>query len=57
MKQITKVFLKGDSPTLSNFYLVNFDYTFQWLLSNISDFTTRTQQVMDKVCNRSMNNV
>ena len=57
MKQITKVFLKGDSPTLSNFYLVNFDYKFQWLLSNISDFTTRTQQVMDKVCNRSMNNV
>ena len=27
----------------------NFSYIYQWLLSNISDFTKWTKQVMDKV--------
>ena len=35
----------------------NFSSTYQWLLSNISDFIMWTQQVMDKISNRSMNNI
>ena len=35
----------------------NFSYTYQWLLSNISSFTMWTQQIIDKISNRSMNNV
>ena len=45
MKQKTETFLKGESPTLSNFYLqmenlvtANFSYIYQCLLSNISNF-------------------
>ena len=64
MKEITETFLEGDKPTLSNFYLqmqnvltTNFSYIYQWLLSNISGFTMWTEQVMDKVRNRSMNNI
>ena len=35
----------------------NFSYTYQWMLSSISDFTMWTQHVIDKISNRSINNV
>ena len=42
---------------MKNVVAANFSYTYRWLLSNISDFTMWTQQVMDKISNRSMSNV
>ena len=35
----------------------NFSYTYQWVLSSISNFTMWTQHVIDKISNRSMNNI
>ena len=35
----------------------NFSYTYQWMLSSISDFTMWTQHVIDKISNRSINNI
>ena len=42
---------------MQNVVTANYSYTYQWLLSKISDFTIWTQQVMDKISNRSMKNV
>ena len=42
---------------MENAAIANFSYSYQWLLSNISDFTMWNQQVMDKISNRKMNNV
>ena len=35
----------------------NFSYTYQWMLSSISDFTMWTKHVIDEISNRSINNV
>ena len=40
---------------MKNIVTANASYTCQWLLSNVSDFTKWTQQVMDKISNRSIN--
>ena len=42
---------------MKNLVTTDFSYIYQWLLSNIIDFTMWTQQIMDKVSNKSMNNV
>ena len=42
---------------MQNLVTANFSYTYQWLPSNISDFTMWTQKVMDKISNTSTINV